>query len=715
MLKTITILKRSLVASTALVLIGAAVPMSAYADDPSTTCTPPSTSGQIGIHHPVGADAALYTYNCDTGLWQSAYYTYDPATGATTPSYPIVYTYNPSTGLYDEQVWVFSAPSSGYVQRTQSVSQPPAGATVIGGPAAPAAISNGTNNGSNDGSGDGTGSGGINGTGPDSTNGLNSSDSNILTVSNTNGLSVLNQVGQTATSGNALVIGNTTGGSATSGEAINQTTLVNNLQSTSNALGGNAVTFVANINGDVNGDLLFDPSSLGTIQNTGPSSLNTTNNTLSNGLTVNNSNNASITNNLDMNAASGNATVTGNTNGGNATSGAAANIADVVNTIKSAITAGQSFIGTININGNLNGNIVLPANFVDQLLAANVPTVTLTGPNSNNSVNNSVNNNATVTNTNNQGITNNVSGNAKSGNATVSNNTNGGNATSGSASNTANVSNTSITAFNLTGSQVIGSNDILVFVNVTGQWVGLIVGAPAGTTAAEFGGGISNTGPNSDNSVNGSANNNADVNNNNNSTITNNIKQNAQSGDATVSDNTNGGNATSGNASNSVNLANVEDSTFNLTGWFGILFINVLGSWHGNFTTEPSPGDFVGSSSTSTTSGTSNGGNNGGGKTGLVSAGMHVFGFVSQNGASSAGGSGGTTGGSSNSGTNGTVLGAHNVGAPVPASAPVAHRDLSLPIGFGALFLLYLIVDRLYTMRNRRAKTTAANIQAQAL
>ena len=45
--------------------------------------------------------------------------------------------------------------------------------------------------------------------------------------------------------------------------------------------------------------------------------------------------------------------------------------------INSALTAGKSFLGVVNINGNLNGDILLPDNFVDQMLASNVPTVNI--------------------------------------------------------------------------------------------------------------------------------------------------------------------------------------------------------------------------------------------------------------------------------------------------------------------------------------------------
>ncbi len=432
----------------------------------------------------------------------------------------------------------------------------------------------------------------ISSTGPGSNNTNNLTGNNNLNANNLTNATVTNNLTGLAGSGNSFVTNNTYGGSAGTGNAQDMATIINQLQSTSNAFGpgSNVITFTDNINGDVNGDLLLNPAALGSsIQGTGPGSNNTGNTNLDNNLTINNSANTSINNDISVGANSGDATVSSNTYGGDATTGSAKAIANVVNMINSALTAGKSFIGTININGNLNGDILLPPNFIDQLIADNVPTVSITGPGSNNTSNTNTSNNTNITNTNNQGITNTVNAGANSGAANVSNNTTGGNATSGTA-------NTHITAFNLTGSKVIGANAILVFVNVTGQWIGLIVNAPAGATAAELGGGITSTGPNSNNTNNTDVNNDATVNNTANQQINNKITTAAKSGAANVSNNTHGGNATSGNADSAVNLLNVENSTLDLSNWFGILFINVFGTWHGSFGINTSAGDPIAAS-----------------------------------------------------------------------------------------------------------------------
>jgi hypothetical protein len=363
----------------------------------------------------------------------------------------------------------------------------------------------------------------------------------------------------------------------------------------------------------------------------------------------------------------------------------------VVNLIDSAITSGQSFVGEININGNLNGNIEVSPDLVNQLIASNVPTDTIseTGSNSNNSITgNSGSSNTTVTNTNKEGIDNNINATSTSGQASVDNNTVGGSATSGNATNT-------ITAFNLTGSTVVGSNDLLVFVNVMGSWVGMIINAPAGATAAELGGGITQA---------TDGNNNTTVNNNTNDQINNNIDTNAKSGSASVTGNTSAGNATSGNANTAVNLLNVENSDLSLSGWFGILFINVFGTWHGSFgpTTAFSDLDYsTPSSSSNQPTGTSP---------------LAVFRFAPA-GSSSGGASTGSVSG--NGGTNSisnTGSGSFNAilvsnhgktasnGAPTPKLQPAPHQSLLLPaLGISA-FVAYFIGDRIYTIRARTAR-----------
>lgn len=568
--KHIRTIMTSLALSTVLAFTSIFAPLSAFAAD-ETSCTAPADNTP-GVHQPTGASAGTYHYDCGLNLYVNDHYTYDPSTGVTSPIEPITYVCNASTQQYDYNIWTYSAPKSAYVLSAASISTPPAGANVVACPTPNSASISNTGEGSTNTTGLG---GSINNTGGGSTNTIGESGGSDGTLNNTTGAGVTNTITGVATSGNANVLSNTTAGGANTGDTTDIANVVNLLQSQAAMYGqGDVATFTANINGDVNGDLLLDPALLSTIQPTAGSP------NLNNNLDVNNAVNASINNNITLDSTSGNATVDANTNAGDATTGNATAIANLINMINSAITAGKSFIGTVNINGNLNGDILLPPNFIDQLIAANVPTATIsvTGAGSTNTIDeHPQGNNTTVTNTNNQGITNNIDATAASGTATVAKNTNAGSATTGTAV-------THITAFNLTGSEVIGSNALLVFVNVMGTWVGMIVNAPAGSTAAALGGGLS---------TNKAGYNTTNVNNTNNAQINNNLDINARTGNASVTRNTNGGNATSGNARAAVNLLNIQNSGLSLANWFGILFINVFGTWNGSFGINTAAGNPV--------------------------------------------------------------------------------------------------------------------------
>jgi hypothetical protein len=504
----------------------------------------PGPTGTPGPTTPTGPDANTYTYNPATGLWENAYYTWDPVTHQTAPKTQPTYSYNPATGRWDTTEWVYSPEAGKYVANIISIATPPNNNSTqpLANLTDQATASLPTNSTTNN----------------NSTNGLFDLFYNA---------SISNQLTSMAATGNASVMGNTLGGSALSGNALDVTNVMNLLQTVWNIQPAvNLLTFTSNINGNVVGDLMLNPGAV----NATPLSTDTVSNQATN-LTLNNRGNGLINNDITLGATSGNATVSGNTTAGNATTGAATAVADVVNVINSAISAGQSFLGVININGNLNGDILLPPNFLDQLIASGAPHATINT--SQLQTNNVV---ADVTDT--QTINNQVNLAAASGTANVAGNTTAGNATTGDAS-------TNLTIFNLTGRQVAGTNSLLVFVNVLGSWVGLIMDAPAGSTTAALCGGSCQTSNTVENNLTLAS----DTNN----TINNNINAAAQSGDAAVTHNTTAGNATSGNASASANLMNISNSNFNLAGWFGILFINVLGTWNGSFGVNTDAGNIL--------------------------------------------------------------------------------------------------------------------------
>ncbi len=283
-----------------------------------------------------------------------------------------------------------------------------------------------------------------------------------------------------------------------------------------------------------------------------------------------------INNKVNLGAETGNASVVNNTKAGGATSGNATAIANVLNIINSVIAANGSFVGTINIHGNLDGDILLNKQGSPSLIASNADSNPMSQGNLIANANNLTN------------IINDIELDATTGTAKVDGNTNAGSAKSGTAD-------TNLVIMNLAGRSVTAKNSLLVFVNVLGKWVGIIVDAPTGATAAVLGDDVTS---NLVAATEGNATINADSQNQ----ITNNIKVGAHSGDATVSGNTNAGDATTGNASASATVLNMANSAFNVSDWFGVLFINVLGSWYGSFGVDTPQGDEVAASSPPPTS-----------------------------------------------------------------------------------------------------------------
>lgn len=561
------VVKQGFTAVVAVCMVGLG-PAPVFADSvaPSQdTSTSSVNSDSYPNNRPTGAEGVTFHYNADTGLWENDYYTYDPATGIKTPKVPLEYTYDPATGQWDTTIWQYGAAQQAYQQVQISVPVVPDGAITHGGPTTDA---NGTP--ALDASGTGNSAtplivptatsvdtadtplNALDTNGGGSSPDTQSDDSTAKNITNnTTGTTLNNTINSTAQSGNATADDNDDIGTVSSGDGNATANVINLLQSQASFAGSGVATFTKDIQGDVTGDLLIDPGTL-----TGSTTINPS------GLTnakINNVTDASITNNINLLAGSGNALANDNDDVDSVASGNANAIADVINMINSVVAANKSFVGTINIYGNYTGNILMPADSLNALLGSASPAPLNTS---------TVVNNADTTN-----IANNVDLAAKSGNATAGNNDSVGSVISGNAL-------TNLTILNLTGHQVIAANSLLVFVNVMGTWVGLIMDAPAGATSAALGGGVTNNAVLADASK---------INNTGNFGITNNITAHATSGDATATDNDDVGSVASGNATASANIANLVNSTFSVSNWFGILFINVFGSWHGNFAVMQPP------------------------------------------------------------------------------------------------------------------------------
>jgi len=455
---------------TALVLV-ASYPISAMADtqEPTTTATPETVQQAPNPPAPEPEEPKLtYTYNQNTGYWDSEKWQYNPTTGQyETPPAPVVIEPPVEEEKVDEQKTV------------------------------------------------------------DTT----------VTADNT--------LNSNATSGNSAVTDNTTGGNATTGDAAAVATMLNVVNS-SVTTGNNqkVASFTQDIMGDVKGDIILYPMLLkAMLESQADKDAKST---------IDVKNNFEINNNLDVSAKSGDAKVTGNTSAGDATTGSAMAVANVVNILNSMIATQQSFIGTINIYGNLEGDILIAPDFIPQMIANNKE---------DDASKTQVSTKDSTT------IVNNISAIAESGAASVLENTSAGDATTGKAD-------TGVVIFNLTGHEIVSKNSLLVFVNVLGKWVGVIVDAPAGATSALIGNGVTK---------NESYAPDLKVNSESNHGITNTVSVDAKSGDAVVSGNTMAGGATTGSAVALANIANISGSQLGVSDWFGVLFINVFQNWFGDF------------------------------------------------------------------------------------------------------------------------------------
>ncbi len=493
-------------------LLAVSAPLSVMAEEAATVL--PETA-------PASQPSTTYSYDASTGRWNTNLWYYDSNTG----------TYQPIPQPEPVVEPVVSPPTG---TDNPTIDQPP----IVSSPVAPTIISPETDN-----------------------NLVLDQQSSATIVSSDNQTDATNIINSQAQTGDATVILNTTAADATTGNATDTATILNNVNSVlSIADNQKAASFTTDVLGDVNGDIILKPMLLKAMLESGSSD------PVSVAANVTNEN--TLTNDINLSARSGNAGVIGNTTAGDATSGSANTVANVVNIINSMIAANQSFVGTVNIYGNLNGDILIAPDFIPQLIASNGNTFDSEKETSTVSVINSKDM---------QSIINNVSLAAESGKAAVLDNTTAGDATTGDA-------NTNVVIFNLSGHDIIASNSLLVFINVLGKWVGVIVDAPAGATAAAIGNGIKTDANIPPDLTLVSTNTNQ---------IVNNINLLSQSGNATVAGNTTAGNASSGNATASANIANMTGSRFGLSGWFGILFINVFGSWYGSFGLNTAYGDPV--------------------------------------------------------------------------------------------------------------------------
>ena len=613
-------------------------------DTSGSVVTPP---GPTGPSSPTGADATTYTYNETSGVWENEYYIWDPISHKTQPKSIQNYSYNPATNMWETTEWLYDAPSGAYVPNVISDNVPPQtpeqGRTqsTLG---LPSLLSDPNATLTND-------------------QKINSLFDRFFNAA------ISGDISQNAVSGSALLQSNTQIGNVLTGQANNLVNVINLLHS---AWGvgttPNISTFLANVDGDVFGDLVVDPGAIFASQPLGVKDIPS-----SNTLTVNSVTNGLIENNIAMHAKSGDVGLNSNTKVGDSATGSASGQANVVDLIDSSIGAGDSFLGTINIWGNLNGDILLPPGFLDQVLASQDPSSKQLASSTDSST-------YQQTSANSQKISSEIQALARSGATNATNNTSVGNVTTGDA-------NTNVQVFNLTGQEIIGDNALMVFVNVMGSWVGFIVDRPAGDTSALLGGGIDTnkalpyqTGS-GDTTIN-------DVQNNE---IRNNVLVSSTSGDINADSNTSLGNLSTGKASSTVNMFDLIGTRMLLSKWFGVLFINVFGSWQGSFGVDTANGN----AQPPTPGGGTTGGS---GQSGASTAQPSVFVFRA-----SSNGSGGDFVQLSQKKSTIVLASAKRAISPSPSSKKSSTENESTNVNLEILLSICIVLLLYWLLRRRRA------------
>ena len=231
--------------------------------------------------------------------------------------------------------------------------------------------------------------------------------------------------------------------------------------------------------------------------------------------------------------------------------GDAYSLVSLLNKVNFTIINSKLHIISINIFGNLNGNIVLPN--LTESQSANCDTCGISLSASNNAV---------------------LENNVDSAAVTGENSTSGlsGNITTGNANSIVNLLNILNTTF--FGTAVRG-----LYINILGSWIGNFIGWGAlGSQAGGTGLVFYQTGPAVGNG-NGCPSCIGDTSIQNNASVINNISSTANTGGDTI----NGGNGTitTGNAFSAVSLINFINTNFiNSFGFFG--FVNIFGNWTGD-------------------------------------------------------------------------------------------------------------------------------------
>lgn len=433
-------------------------------------------------------------------------------------------------------------------------------------------------------------------TGANSQNAAYESLNKKLEVMNQNLAQMQNKIDNLSVSGFNYADLNTLDGQVFTGDALSSLSLLNKLNSSLSGLG----TFsVYNVYGNFYNDLLLQladnvvvdssDGTLPTISKNIDTGFNSSNQAIAdNTLQVNeqNGNDASLTNEINLQAVSGSNSASFNTGNGIIQTGNATAIGNIINMTNTNINVSKWLIGVVNIFGKMAGDILLPADTTDSQAAPSQPAFEVansaTGAFSDNQAILNDSKTANYENNNTAVIQSTLNTTANSGNNDAGINTGGGIVLTGA-------SDVSVLNTTIANTNTVQEDDTvwMVIVNQAGHWIGQILGSPWGSNYASNlpAGSVTskneNTGMSSDNIASYSQNETTDITNINDANISNNITANADSGSNTAIYNTGAGVIETGDAKVALNLVNMANNNITAKKFYAV-FVNVLGEFLGN-------------------------------------------------------------------------------------------------------------------------------------
>jgi len=437
--------------------------------------------------------------------------------------------------------------------------------------------------------------------GSNSTNSTSAKVVDNKTTNQTNAAIITNTLNQGTTTGGNSASKNVGNSSITTGDANTSGTVISAVNT--NVDGVAVAEF--NVVDDHIGDIVIDfaagciygcgSDSVSSINSgNGAGSSNNANSTQTNSEATFQNNDATLLTDMTLTSDSGRNEADKNTAGDSTITTGDANVSANVLNFANNNLSGEVYYATVNIYGNLVGDIILPEEAlsgccgIDSATAAN----TGNGANSSNNANTSNLISDSTVQANTANIQNNINVEAETGENTTEKNTNG---TSSVETGDANVL---VQAVNIVNSNIKSSATWwLVIINEGGRWIGRILGAPegvnyAGSEGTEFivdeNGEVtavnSGNGADSKNNTSASQSESTTTTQTNSATIVNNINLSANTGGNSASKNTGGDSKiVTGDATIIANIVNFVNNNIVAGGRLFVTVVNVFGSWIGDF------------------------------------------------------------------------------------------------------------------------------------